>query len=108
MTTPNLTDAIEAVVTSTYERYSPSARKTGRNPRWPYVPVVIGPPGSGPGDNDRHHRQVLGKAFATRAEAVAYAARVIAHHADSMRRRLADPRHRAERRQYGLPEEVTA
>lgn len=42
----------------------PSARKSGRNPKWPYVPVIVSPTG--------RTTQIRMRAFATRAEAVAY------------------------------------
>lgn len=54
--------------------YRASARKTGRNPQWPFVPVVICTPGDG---SRGHTTQPRGKAFATREEAVAYADRYI-------------------------------
>ena len=49
-----------------------SAVKRGRNPRFPYVPIVIR-------DNGRTHQTNSIKAFATRAEAVAHAQAWIDH-----------------------------
>jgi hypothetical protein len=73
-----------------------SARKTGRNPEWPYVPVIItdiGRPSQG---------QILGRAFKTRAEAIAYAEAHIARARASLESKLAQPRFRALRAQYGI------
>lgn len=75
----------------------PSARKAGRHPRWPYVPVII--VNNGVRDTDN---QVMGRAFATRAEAVACAERVIAQRRAVLAEKLAMPNMRALRRQYGL------
>lgn len=84
----------------------PTARKTGRDPRWPYVPVIRptvseldrpGPPG---------HRQVLGVAYATRDEAIAAAARHIEALRASLAVKLANPGARLLREQYGLPREL--
>lgn len=78
-----------------------SARKTGRDPRWPYVPVVAHT------DSPRGYvKQVMGLAYATRPEAIARAQA----HIDALRRRLAGdlatPRMRALREQHGLPREI--
>jgi hypothetical protein len=51
-----------------------SATKTGRNPKFPFVPVVV----LRDATRDRA-QQVRGFAFATRAEAVAFAEKTIAH-----------------------------
>lgn len=76
---------------------APTARKTGRNPAWPYVPVVL--------HGDRQE-QILGKAFATRPEAVAHATKVISHRRTVLARQLADLRYRALREAHGLPREL--
>jgi hypothetical protein len=47
----------------------PSALKHGRNPRYPYVPVVV--------YDDGRQSQVRGYAFVTRDEAVAFAKRYL-------------------------------
>lgn len=75
-----------------------SARKGGRDPRWPWVPVIRR------GD---HTAQVKGMAFATRDEAVDYAQLVLDAEAASLARKLADPRYRALREQHGLPRELS-
>lgn len=77
----------------------PSARRSGRNPRWPHVPVIEDP--------DGHARQLLGLAFQTRTEAL-WAAN---HHLETARadleRKLADPRYRALREAHGLPRDLS-
>ncbi len=91
-------------VAATIELGSPSARKGGRDPRWPYVPVIVyaGTPESPKG----YTGQVRGLAYATRDEAVDAAERSIVATRASLARKLADPRHRALREQYGLPREL--
>jgi hypothetical protein len=80
----------------------PSADKRGRTPQRPYVPVIEESPVGG-----RDWReQILGKAFATRPEAVAYAAVVIEARKANTARQLAEPRYRALRESYGLPREI--
>jgi hypothetical protein len=54
-----------------------SATKTGRNPNFPYVPVIIDRSAA------RDRSQVVrGFAFATRGEALAFAEKTIAHRDD--------------------------
>lgn len=57
-----------------------TAAKRGRNPRFPYVPVTVSPAG--------RTSQVLGAAFADRADAIAFAQKAIdlrdAHYAAAM------------------------
>lgn len=79
---------------------TPTARKAGRDPRWPYVPVLVLPGGRGVS------QQILGKAFATRTEAVEYAAAVVEADRVSLAKQLADPRMRALREQHGLPRDI--
>lgn len=81
-----------------------SAVKRGRNPRWPYVPVLVYPPP--PSGGRTTTTQIRGKAFATRAEAVAYAQRYLDQGAAATVRRLCEPRERALREAYGLPREI--
>jgi hypothetical protein len=76
---------------------TPTARKTGRNPRWPYVPVLI--------VNGRQ-QQILGYAYATRDGAIASAVDHIVYARADLAVKLADPRYRALREQYGLPREI--
>lgn len=77
---------------------SPTAAKRGRNPRWPYVPVLTLAGG--------RTQQLRGLAYATREEAVGRAEREIAAMRASLARRLLVPRHRALREQFGLPREL--
>ena len=81
-----------------------SAAKRGRNPKFPYVPVID----HGWQDRGVHRtrtEQILGKAFETRDQAVDYAARVIIGRREELRTRLAKPNLRALRESYGLPRE---
>lgn len=74
-----------------------TAQKRGRNPRWPYVPVII---------HTGYQQQICGLAFATRDEAVACGERHIAGLRAGLRQKLLEPRYRALREQYGLPQEM--
>ena len=81
-----------------------SARKSGRNPRWPYTPVIVWNDGTGHLRQDK--RQVLGKAFETREEAIAFAERQIAYMRERLAANLVKPGHRSEREYHGLPREL--
>lgn len=82
-----------------------SAAKRGRNPNWPWVPVVdYGEQAIGP--NATRTKQIPGRAYATRDEAVACAERCISRAREHMRARFLDPCCRALREQYGLPREI--
>lgn len=96
--TTSITAAVEAAAFPT-----PTARKTGRDPRWPYVPVLILP---GQPDERVVTQQIRGKAFATRDEAVAHAAAVVEAMRLQLAKDLAKPGYRAMRQQYGLPREI--
>ena len=85
-----------------------SAAKRGRNPRWPYVPIIELENHATAGYMQAQTQQVRGRAYATRDEAVACAQRVIDANRESARRRLIEPRFRAFRQQHGLPIEVPA
>jgi hypothetical protein len=93
----------EAVASHNFGRAS--AAKRGRNSQWPYVPII---------DHGEQkigvHRtrteQIRAKAFATRGEAVDYAAKIIDARRITLARNLADPGYRALRSQYGLPTEI--
>lgn len=106
MTAPTAPDlaAYTAAVDAAYFG-EPTARKTGRNPKWPYVPVIAYNVVPGGPLVPRTHVLVK-RAFATRAEAVDYAAAVIARMRASHVAQLAEPRHRALREQYGFPREL--
>lgn len=101
--TRTFTEQITAAV-ETADLGTPTAAKRGRNPEWPYVPVIDYRA------DDRPHggftTQIKGKAFRTRDEAVDYAASHIEAERASLARRLADRGSRALREQYGLPREV--
>ncbi len=83
---------------------SATARKTGRDQRWPHVPVIRHHTGGLRGDG--YQEQLLRRAFATRPEAVEYAGKVIAMRKADLAANLAEARMRALRRQHGLPEEI--
>jgi hypothetical protein len=92
-----LAEAIEAAVANRNFGKA-TAAKRGRDPLWPYVPIVD--------HGNGHTEQIRGKAFMTRSEAVEHAAKVIAHRRAAIRQRLFDPRCRALRIQCGLPSEI--
>lgn len=96
MTTTLTTETAEAVA-ATVDYGQPSARKTGRNPRWPYVPVLL---------HGHQQSQIMGKAFATRDEAIEYAASHVERLRSSLAAKLVDPRQRALREYHGLPREI--
>lgn len=77
------------------------AVKRGRTADRPYVPVIDY---GYRGFDKVHSKQIKGKAFATKEDAIACAERAIEHHRESLKQRLLDPRHRLLRAQYGLPE----
>lgn len=100
MTAAELAQAIAQVIEAAEASFgTPAAVKRGRNPRWPYVPVI------------RHgHRsaQIQGLAYATAPEALEAAERHIIAERRLMARRLATPRYRALRRYHGLEAELPA
>jgi hypothetical protein len=82
-----------------------SAAKRGRNPKFPYVPIIdYGPQAQGV--HRTRTEQIKNRAFETREEAVGYAERFLLHRAELLAAKLADPRHRALRKAHGLPEEI--
>lgn len=80
-----------------------AARKTGRNPRFPYVPVVRR---TDPETGRTFDAQILARAFEHRAAALAFAERHLALARARTRESLADRRYRALREDYGLPREL--
>lgn len=76
---------------------TPSARKRGRNPKWPYVPII---------ERGDRQRQILVRAFATRDEAVEHAASCIEQNKAQLAKQLGERRFRALREQHGLPREL--
>lgn len=100
---------LEQAITSAAEKYrkeagKPNAAKNGRNPVFPYVPLIMHPPVFASGSPRRE--QVLGRAYVTRQEAITEAQRVIDARVAHFRRQLGEPRHRALREQWGLPREI--
>lgn len=81
-----------------------TAAKRGRNPKFPYVPIVD--LRTGEMKQHGHTSQIMGKAYATREAAIARAQRGIDAGRAAFIGHLNDPRWRALRRQYGLPEEL--
>jgi hypothetical protein len=85
------------------EKQRAAAVKRGRNPKFPYVPIIdYGEQKIGV--HSTRTEQIIGKAFCTREEAIAYADRVIVAREEELARKLADPRYRALRQQYGIIE----
>lgn len=100
MSAAELAAEIERVVAS-LDLGTPTARKAGRNPSWPYVPIVK------VSDAGLHQTsQIKGLAYATREEAVKVAERHIEALRASLARKLATPSYRALREHYGLPREI--
>lgn len=84
----------------------PSARKSGRDPRWPYVPVLLHDDSHGRPGHTRQE-QLLGVAYETRGEAVAYAEGHLVGLRRDLERKLAMPTGRALREQHGLPRDLS-
>jgi hypothetical protein len=104
MTSEVLSTAIATVVCKA-NFGKPSAAKRGRWKDLPYVPIVdYGPQKIGV--HATRTKQLIGLAFATRAEAVASAESYIARERAMLAQHLAEPRYRALRLQYGLPQEL--
>jgi hypothetical protein len=99
-----LMTAIEAIAAERWYGRA-SAAKRGRNPAYPYVPVINY---DRPDRISRFHtwNPVKGVAFATREEAVAYAQKHIDAERNLLRKQLAEPRYRALRKSVGLPMEI--
>ncbi len=93
----------DAVAAARFGR--PTAAKRGRDPRWPYVPVVDFRYDDLP--HGGHTTQIRGLAYATREEAVEAARLHIERGREALAADLADPRHRALREHHGLPRELT-
>lgn len=100
----NDTEKIAAVVASV-DFGKASAAKRGRNPKWPYVPIIdYGK--QAVGSHCTRTEQIRGKAFATRDEAVAYAQKHIDRARTLLAENLGERRSRALREHYGLPREL--
>lgn len=81
---------------------TPTAAKSGKSPRWPYVPVIKLNLAVGRAKT----QQIRGKAFATREAAISYAARHIERLKERYRHDFLAPERRALRLHYGLPAEL--
>lgn len=102
----SLTARIEDVVAK-LDMGKPSAAKRGRNPQYPYVPIVdFGEQEIG--RNTTRTEQLKGWAFPTHELAVDHAEKVIAARRTALAARLKEPRLRALRQHYGLPAEMEA
>lgn len=84
-----------------YDFGTPIAWKRGRNPKYPYVPVLELPEGC-----IQQTEQIRGLAYRTAAEAVAGGKREIEKRRQDLARKLADPRYRSLREWHGLPREI--
>lgn len=93
-----MTDACERA----YAHQHASAQKRGRNPQWPYVPVIIHDLPQG----GTRQEQILKTAFATRDEAVQWAKHNIDARKAELAALLVSPRHRAVREQHGFPRDL--
>lgn len=91
----------QAVARATWP--TPSARKSGRDPRWPYVPLLVFAPIDG---GRGYTTQVRARAYATRDEAVAHATQRIENMKRTLAERLLDRGARSLREQHGLPREL--
>jgi hypothetical protein len=89
---------IEEAVEACYGGYVAKARKAGRHPQWPYVPIVEQPCSR----YGRRTTQVPKRAYATADEAVACAQRWIDAYRAKFASDLANPRCRALRRPWGV------
>jgi hypothetical protein len=97
--------AVEHIVTA-LDFGKPTAVKRGRNPQYPYVPVID----HGEVKIGRHmtrSEQIKGYAFPSRELAVEHAGKVISARRTSLVARLKEPHLRALRQSYGLPAEIT-
>lgn len=105
--TVDLADQIDAAV-ARVDFGKATARKTGRNPKWPYVPIIDHSAGESArvGVPLTRTEQIRKRAFATRAEAIYHAEQVILARGWHLKRQLADPRMRALREQHGLPRDI--
>lgn len=97
-------DAVQAATDAEFAGVKATARKSGRNAAYPFVPVLAYP--APPAGGLPHVEQVRALAFETRPAAVGAAERVLFEMRVSFTRKLADPTKRALRESRGLPREV--
>lgn len=81
-----------------------SAQKRGRNPVFPYVPVILHQDIRKRGET--RQEQILKRAFITREEAVIFAQKVIDARVKHFEKQINSIGCRALREQYGLPREL--
>jgi hypothetical protein len=109
MTVAELEERIEAIVAA--ENFGgASAAKRGRNPKFPYVPVIQLLPDGGQlgGCGSARTIQLRGLAYATREQAIGRAERQILADRRRFRKNLWDPGCRVLRERHGLPCELAA
>lgn len=106
MTGDELEAAIDAVVAKA-NRGRATAAKRGRNPKFPWVPIIdYGPQREGV--HVQRTSQVRGRAYRSREEAVAVAQAQIDRASEVMAAQLRQPTMRAMRSWHGLPRELPA
>lgn len=91
-----LADQIDAVL-QRMDLGEAIARKVGRDPVWPYVPII---------KYKAHTKQIMNRAFTTREAAIECAQQVIDKQREANRVMFLTPRYRAFRQQWGLPENI--
>ncbi|WP_084398319.1 hypothetical protein [Henriciella aquimarina] len=98
-------DSAVHVAEQRFGEWTAEARKAGRRPEWPYVPIIrmrkcncCGP----------QTQQVQGRAYETREEALACAERVIERMKADFIAKLLNPRYRALRESVGMPSEISS
>lgn len=79
------------------------ARRAGRNPNYPYIPIVVTSHDNG---WNRTTAVIRGYAFATRDEAVQFARDTVHHRRQKLIDQLLKPNQRAHRTRYGLPADL--
>jgi hypothetical protein len=99
---PLTPEQLDTAVNAAYGHYRADAVKRGRNPAYPHVPIYRY---NGPGRAQT--KQLQGRAYAERADAINCAQRYIDLLKDQMRDRLQHPGSRALREQWGLPRELS-
>lgn len=102
-----------ATVSEAIERWraeagTPDAAKRGRNPVFPYVPIINHTETLKGGATRNRTEQVRGFAYITRDEAVQKAQAVIDGRVEYFKRKIDERGARALREQYGLPRELEA
>lgn len=94
-------DLISLIVATRDDFGKPSAVKRGRNPKFPYVPII-----DFSTEYETRTEQIRGFAFIDRKQAIAHATKTIEFRRNELEKKLRDPRYRALRKSYNLPEEL--